>query len=382
MIASRMMATRFRRLAVPLLVGAVGVVGLTGCSNKSTDAALMSYTDSTGPHTIHISSSEYRKQLGELVGSGPFQTLLKSHNFSLGGDQKNTTAQDVSTSYLSQLVEQAAIDAQFSTLKLTITSAARTAATQDAKESFALDSELQTNASGQQAFVGKGVVFLSFPKSFQDILVDRQARAEAVGAYYTTLTPTKEQALYNEFATDLCPSGRVVSQIIVKEVATAQTILTELKAGASFADLAKTKSTDTASAKLGGAVGCLRKGTFVAPFEAAAYAAPFGIPTGPVKSQFGYHVLVVNHATYADLQAELTQALSQNPLVARDLRLQSMKVWINPQFGTGSLAVDQQQGQLFFNVAAPVVPAVRTCREKSAVCAPPTSTTTTVPAAG
>ncbi len=377
-----MISSRFRRLAVPLLVGAVGVVGLTGCSNKSTDAASMSYTDSTGKHTIRISSAEYRKQLGELVGSAQFQSLLKGHGFSLGGDQKSTTAQDVSTSYLSQLVEQAAVDAQFSTLKLTITDAARTAATQDAKQSFALDSELQTNASGQQTFVGKGVVFASFPKSFQTILVDRQARSEAVGAYYTTLTPAKEQALYDEFATDLCPSGRVVSQILVKDEATAQSILTQLKGGASFAGLAKTKSTDTASAKVGGAVGCLRKGTFVAPFEAAAYAAPFGIPTGPVKSQYGYHVIVVNHASYADLQADLTSALSRNPLVARDLRLQSMKVWINPQFGTGSLAVDQQQGQLFFNIAAPAVPAVRTCREKTAACAPPTTTTTTVPAAG
>jgi hypothetical protein len=381
MIASRMMASRYRRWAVPLLVGAVAF-GLTGCSNKSTDAASMTYTDSTGSHSIHISDAEYKKELGELVGSTEFQTLLKSHNFSLGGDQKNTTAQDVSTSYLSQLVEQAALDAQFSALKLTISSAARTAATLDAKESFALDSELQTDASGQQTFVGKGVVFASFPTSFQNTLVDRQARAEVVGAYYTSLTPAKEQALYTEFATDLCPSGRVVSQILVKDLATAQGILAQLKAGASFANLAKTKSTDATSAKVGGSVGCLRKGTFVAPFEAASYAAPFGVPTGPVKSQFGYHVILVDHASYADQQASLTSALAQNPLVARDLRLQSMKVWINPQLGTGALAVDSQQGQLFFNVTAPAAPAVRTCREKSAVCAPPTTTTTTVPAAG
>ncbi len=377
-----MMASRFRRVAVPLLVGAVAL-GLTGCSNKSTDAASMTYTDSKGAHSIHVSDAEYKKQLGQLVGSKQFQTLLKSHNFSLGGDQKNTTAQDVSTSYLSQLVEQSALDAQFSALKLTITPQARTSATTDAKQEFALDTELQTNPStGQQTFTGPGAVFASFPKSFQNILIDRQARAEAVGAYYTALTPAKEHALYDEFATDLCPSGRVVYQILVKEQANAQTILDQLSAGGSFAALAKTKSTDTTSAKVGGAVGCLRKGTFVAPFEAAAYAAPFDKPIGPVKSQFGYHVILVKHASYANLRSELSTALQQNPLVARDLRLQSMKVWIDPQFGTGSLAVDSQRGQLFYSVTAPKVPAVRTCREDNAVCAAPTTTTTTVPAAG
>ncbi len=58
-----------------------------------------------------------------------------------------------------------------------------------------------------------------------------------------------------------------------------------------------------------------------------------------------------------------------------------MNVWINPQFGTGKLAVDPQQGQLHFQVTPPVVPSVRICREKTAACATGTASTT-VPASG
>jgi PPIC-type PPIASE domain len=376
-----MIARRFRRLVVPLVVGAIGL-GLTACSNTVSDAATVTYHDRSGSHTIHISRADFKNQLGELVGSTQFQTLLKSASFSLVGDQKNTTGTDVSTSYLSQIVEQAAVDAEFSELKLEITPAERTAAVLHSKQAFGLSSEFSQDAQGNQVWVGPGVVYASFPKALQDVLVDRQARADAVATYYSTPTIAKEQALYDEFATTICPSGRLVAQILVKDAQTASSIVAQLRGGASFADLARTKSTDTTSAKTGGSVGCLRRNVFVKEFETAAYAAPFGVPTGPVKSSLGYHVILVGHASFAALQAQLTQALQQNPLLARDLRLQEMHVWINPQFGVGGLAVDSQRGQLLYRVAPPAVPSVRTCREKPFPCSTTTTTPTTAPAGG
>jgi len=376
-----MIARRFRRLVVPLVVGAIGL-GLTACSNTVSDAATVTYHDSSGSHTIHISRADFKNQLGELVGSTQFQTLLKSASFSLVGDQKNTTGTDVSTSYLSQIVEQAAVDAEFSELKLEITPAERTAAVLHSKQAFGLSSEFSQDAQGNQVWVGPGVVYASFPKALQDVLVDRQARADAVATYYSTVTSAKEQALYDEFATTICPSGRLVAQILVKNLPTANSILAQLRGGASFAALARTKSTDTTSAKTGGSVGCLRRNVFVKEFETAAYAAPFDVPTGPVKSKLGYHVILVTHASLAALQTQLTQALQQNPLLARDLRLQEMHVWINPQFGVGGLAVDSQRGQLLYRVAPPAVPSVRTCREKPFPCSTTTTTPTTAPAGG
>jgi hypothetical protein len=377
-----MIARRFRRLAVPLVVAAVAL-GLTGCENSTSDAATITYSDGTGSHTIHISRTAYMKELAALVGSSAFQTFLKSNNFSLTGDQKNTTGANLSATYLSQLVGQTATDAEFTTLKLNISADVRTTAVSHAKQEFPLTSEIGQDAQGNQTFIGTGIVYASFPKSLQNVIVDREARAIAVGEYYSSLTTAKEQALYDEFADTICPSGRMVAQILVKSASTANAILAQLHGGASFADLARTKSIDTTSAKTGGAVGCLSRGTFVKEFENAAYAAPFDVPTGPVKSQFGYHVILVTHPTFAAVRDQLVQALQQNPIsLTRALRLRAMHVWINPQFGTGALAVDSQQGNLLYRITPPVVPSVRVCREKPYPCSTTTSTATTVPAGG
>ena len=167
----------------------------------------------------------------------------------------------------------------------------------------------------------------------------------------------------------------------MKDLATANALLAQIKSGASFADVARTSSTDSGSATNGGSLGCLRKQAYVKEFETAAYAAQFDVPTQPVKSQYGYHIILVTHPTLAAVRSELTQALQQNPTgLLRELRMQSMKVWINPQFGSGALVVDSQQGQLTYQVTPPPAPAVRTHREKDTTTT--TATTTTQPAGG
>jgi hypothetical protein len=375
-----MIAPRFRRLAVLAVVAAVGF-GLAGCSNTVSDAATITYHDTAGSHTIHITRADFQKQLSALLASTQFQTFVKTQaGFKLVGDQKNATGSDLASTYLGQLIEASAIDAEFTALKLTVTSDVRTAAVGETKQEFGLNSEFSQDSSGNSTFVGPGAVYLSFSKSFQATLVERTARLETLGQYYSTPTAAKEQALYDEFASTICPSGRIVSQIQVADAATANSILTQLQGGASFAALAKADSKDATSAKSGGTVGCLSPTTVSKEFETAAFAAPFGVPIGPVQSSVGYHVILVQHSTFAAVQPELATALQQNPLIARDLRLQSMHVWINPLYGSGALGVDSQSGSLIFHVAPPNVPTARVCREDTPACSG-TTTTTTVPTA-
>jgi PPIC-type PPIASE domain len=365
-----MIARRFRRFAVPLAVSVVGL-GLTGCSSATSDAATITYRDSAGSHTLHISRSEFKKELAELVGSKQFQSFLTSNNFTLLGDGKNTAGNDFSAIWLAALVQQSAFDAEFSTLDLRVSATALDGGEKAAKQLFPLSSEVSQDAQGNATFTGTGIVLASFPKSLQNVLIAQRARQEALVEYYSSLTPEKEQAFFDEFANTICPSARVVAHILVKDLSTANGILAQLRGGASFGDLAAAQSTDTASAKTGGVVGCLRPETFVKEFDAAASAAPFGVPSGPVKSKLGYHVILITHPTFADFRSQIIPALQQNPLIARDLRLRAMHVWINPQFGTGALVTDSQ-GQLRYRVTPPAAPAVRDQRERVAS----TSTTT------
>lgn len=72
----------------------------------------------------------------------------------------------------------------------------------------------------------------------------------------------------------------------------AQELLTQLRAGASFEELAKANSTDQGSAVRGGDLGFFAAGKMVQPFEDALdkLSKP-GELSEPVQSQFGYHII-------------------------------------------------------------------------------------------
>ena len=77
------------------------------------------------------------------------------------------------------------------------------------------------------------------------------------------------------------------------------------------------------------------------PFQAAAEAAPFGTPVGPVHSQYGYHVILVTHAepNYAASRSQVQQALRRRkvrpPRRPRSPRCsRRSRCTIDPRFGT------------------------------------------------
>jgi len=166
-----------------------------------------------------------------LVGSTQFQSLLKNNSFKLTGDQKNTTGTNISTTYLGQLVEQSRARRRVHAPAPHGLGRGPEQCDQAGPRRLATASEIGRDASGNQTFIGPGVVFASFPKSLQNDLIDRQARRDAGWGVLHDPDGGQGTALYDEFATDLCPSGRVVSQILVKDVATARAILGQLHAG-------------------------------------------------------------------------------------------------------------------------------------------------------
>lgn len=61
--------------------------------------------------------------------------------------------------------------------------------------------------------------------------------------------------------------------------------------GADFASLARANSDDTGSKDAGGDLGWIEKGVMAAPFEQAVFAMKSGEIRGPVKTDFGWHVI-------------------------------------------------------------------------------------------
>ena len=73
----------------------------------------------------------------------------------------------------------------------------------------------------------------------------------------------------------------------------ADKILKEARSGVNFGLLAREYSKDPGSAQRGGDLGWFGKGAMVKPFEKAAFAAKVGQIVGPVRTQFGLHIIKV-----------------------------------------------------------------------------------------
>ena len=173
---------------------------------------------------------------------------------------------------------------------------------------------------------------------------------------------------YKKNVASLCPTGINVAHILVKTLPEAQAVEAQLAGGAKFADVAKAKSIDTGSAKQGGSLGCFATGQFVAVFEKATKAAKIGVPTAPVHSQFGYHVILTTKyvpPTFAALQPQIRQQLVQQlNLVQKFVSagLSKATVHVDPAYGTWDAKT--------YRVNPPTVPAVRNSRNTT-----PTPTT-------
>jgi len=74
-------------------------------------------------------------------------------------------------------------------------------------------------------------------------------------------------------------------------LALAQQVLSQAKSGKDFGELAKQYSQDPGSAQNGGDLGWAERSTFVKPFADALFGMSAGEIAGPVKTQYGYHII-------------------------------------------------------------------------------------------
>ena len=82
------------------------------------------------------------------------------------------------------------------------------------------------------------------------------------------------------------------SHILVKTEDQAKQIMKRLADGEEFAAVAR-RFSSCPSGKNGGDLGWFGKGMMVPEFEKAAFEEEVGKVVGPVKTQFGYHVIKV-----------------------------------------------------------------------------------------
>jgi peptidyl-prolyl cis-trans isomerase D len=98
----------------------------------------------------------------------------------------------------------------------------------------------------------------------------------------------------------------------------ADDVYAQAKAGKDFAQLAKQYSKDPGSAQNGGDLGWADRSTFVGPFTDALFSMSVNEIRGPVKSQYGYHIIRLDEVqpgktkTFDEARAELESEVRRN----------------------------------------------------------------------
>jgi peptidyl-prolyl cis-trans isomerase C len=84
--------------------------------------------------------------------------------------------------------------------------------------------------------------------------------------------------------------------ILVPSKETCEDLKAKIQAGEDFADLARQHS-QCPSGKSGGDLGEFGPGRMVPEFDKVVFSAPVGEVQGPVRTQFGWHLLEVTSRT-------------------------------------------------------------------------------------
>jgi foldase protein PrsA len=157
-----------------------------------------------------------------------------------------------------------------------------------------------------------------------------------------SLDPMSEediQAAYDE----ALPSFTTVCarHILVATEEEANAVIDRLDGGEAFADLAAELSTDTNSGAAGGDLGCLTADSYVVPFADASITAEVGEVTGPVQSDFGFHILIVDSRetqSLDDVRGDLEASLVSQQ--AADI----FDAWVYDNLSVADIVVTERYG--------------------------------------
>lgn len=135
------------------------------------------------------------------------------------------------------------------------------------------------------------------------------------------ISDDKVKKAYDELLKKLRDTKEMKARhILVKDESDAKDIKKALDDGANFESLAKEKSVDKGSARVGGDLGWFTKDKMVPEFADAAFALDEGDISEPVKSKFGWHIIKagdkrkVKTPTYSEAKEDVRADLEERVL--------------------------------------------------------------------
>ncbi len=152
---------------------------------------------------------------------------------------------------------------------------------------------------------------------FKDLQKNAKTDEASVRAFYDSHKALYEEAKASHILIRFQGSSVPVRQgqkdlTDAEALAKATEIRKKLVAGGSFSDMAKAESDDTGSGANGGSLGTFGHGQMVPEFEKAAFSAPVGQISEPIKTKFGYHLIKVDERkskTFDEVKDEIAKEM-------------------------------------------------------------------------
>jgi hypothetical protein len=273
---------RWPRAFAPLLVVLVATAACGSDSKGGSDAKGTAISvDGT-----KVPAAGFVDELRIIADNEAFAKVLKREDDTILAPKPDTIDPLVSQSWVSTRVNQIIADREFRRRKLEVTP----------------DTRARARRRAAQVFRG-AKVFDAFPKSFQDLVIARQQRMDALEADLPKKHEPSEADLSNLYirVEQTCQQGKLIYQIYVDTKEQADAIATELAQGADFATLARERSTDTTTKDRGGLTMCIGATRWLSSVKAvqdATVSTPIGGTSAPIKTGDGYTVLRVLPLTF------------------------------------------------------------------------------------
>ncbi len=320
-----------RSVAFAALGGAFAIL-LTACGSVS------AYAAKVDGHTI--SQDDLEEEMRSIAAN---ETYLKSveSRVQVRGSGQGTFDAAFTGQVLGRQIQYVLIDREVERRKLKISEADLRAAR----------AQVAQQAGGEE-------VLTEFPKDYQDQLVERAAKVDALTVSLAGTKGTSDEVArayydaHKEEFTQAC-----VSHILVASKEKADELRGRLMAGEDFAALARAESQDNISKSRNGELGCeISAATVSSPeFVNAVMTQPIGEVGEPVQTSFGFHLIKVTSRTVPPYDAVAAQ-VRERVVTANRAKLEE---WINTSVAEAKITVNPKYGEFDkqrLTVVPPTVP--------------------------
>lgn len=317
-VSVRILVKTTRSISIAALLFAL-VLTLVGTSCSSVNPTALTV------NSWSLSDSDFQSQL---------EAFSKVYETSGGASQlRSTDGNSWATSYTSAFLND---QLSLQLAQVGVAERGLTISDSDRADAKAILEQNFTSSSGAS-------VFADLPSSYQQTLVEGVAAQNVLAAVVLEEAQTDEglRKLYestkDQYEGDLvCASHILVlagsgssnatptDAQYATALASIKDIQSQITGPSNFASIASAKSQDTGSASAGGALPCSPKGTYVSEFDSAAWTQPIGTVGVPVKTKFGYHLILVTargKLTFEQLKDSLKQSVIDNSQAIVDAEL-------------------------------------------------------------